>query len=1126
LVSLSLASPEVAAQVDKPRFVFILDNSSTMASNAAGVGTHGDGSQSQPGCDLDGLSTGGWKYDDSKLYQAKSAIIDTISAFGSAEFALATYARTLLGQPCQTDGDCAAIASGTSCVDLPEDATTQKYCVRHMGDTYLECSSGASCTGCANPADTNDRIFEWSPQGCGGAQVIVGFPSSGYNYPDIYHWIDGKEDLPPFTAASNREIRAETPRTPLAASVYSVRDWLLNTNETDVGADSGLLSSDPTARDPRAACRPYSIILVTDGEDTCAADPSNDPVKAASDTYSAGIAVYVVGLGTGSSDSLSRMALAGSGNKKSVYLANNRADLASSLGDIIVNSIPVPKCNCDATCYDEAVAFPLKGQPCSVGVGRCTRQGVYACNAAGDGVICAAAAGCGAAPLVAGTPSQEVCGTAPGCLAPTAAECADENCDGQIDEGLSCACAYQPEVCNGLDDNCNGIIDDVPSASCGASVGECRPGATACVDDGAGGKKTVCQGAIGPQPEICDNKDNDCDGVIDGFSQACFPVGASGCTFSSGAGTWSCKGICVTGMQTCVAGTWQNCVGATTPQTEIPCDGKDNNCDGQVDENDPNSSTPCYPAGAVGCDVSTGKCVGVCALGHQGCQTNPITGKGELGCVGAVTPTQELCNGKDDDCDGSVDEDFPNLGKPCNESSCQGAGQYICNAQGTDVTCTVGSLGPTPEICDGIDNDCDGIVDNPNATMPGVGITCGSAVGECRQAVSACVNGQIVCDAVGPTPEVCNGKDDDCDGSVDDGVVPPATDCNPPGLAPGAPLQGECKPGHFQCEGAAGWVCTGGVGPSPEICDGKDNDCDGQIDNGADCGVSAICLDGQCVPRCRENEEPCSADRYCQNGACLLSACALNPCPAGQLCGAQGNCYDPCAQVTCLPGATCQNGLCRDCYSRGCATGQVCHSGQCESDPCLNVVCASSQYCNNGTCVRSCTTVTCPTGQSCHTGVCVADTCAAVTCLSGSYCNPSTAACQNRICPYISCVAGTVCVETTGKCQASPCEVVTCQSGEVCAVQPDGRAECVLKKNADPCELISCQSPEVCVVQANGLAVCVLNQSPGEVQVKPGSRGLFGCAVGGKGAGAGPEGGGWVLALLALALARGRRRGR
>ena len=1099
LVGLALGAPEAAAQVDKPRFVFILDNSTSMTENVARTYTHGDGSQSQPGCDLDGKSTGGWKYDDSKLYQAKTAIIDTISAFGSAEFALATYARVLLGQPCQTDSDCTAIAAGATCLDLPEDTTAQKYCVGRMGDPYKECSTGLSCTACANPADTNDHIFEWrqlacttpcaySSGNCPGAQVVVGFSATGSNYGAIYQWIDGKEDLPPFTASSNREIRAET-STPLAGSVYSITDWLQNANKADVGPGAGLLSKDATARDARAACRSYNIILVTDGADECSPDPANDPVKAAQAAYDAGINVYVVGFGTGTSDTLSRMAAAGSGGKKSAYLANDRAGLSASLGDIIMTSIPVPRCNCDAACYDEAAAFPQKGKACSVGVGRCKRQGVYACNTAGTGVVCAAAAACGAAPLVAGTPGQEVCGTAPGCLAPTAADCADENCDGQIDEGLSCGCAYQPEVCNGLDDNCNGIVDDVPSATCGLGVGECRQGTTACVDDGAGGKKTVCQGSVGPQTEICDNKDNDCDGVIDGFAQACFPAGSSGCTLDAKLGTWTCKGICATGMHACVAGVWQTCVGATTPETEIACDGKDNNCDGQIDENDPKSSTPCFPAGAVGCDVATGKCAGVCAFGHQSCQTNPITGKGELACVGAVAPTAELCNGKDDNCDGKVDEDFPTLGQVCNKGSCQGDGVFVCNAQGNDVKCTVSSLGPTPEICDGIDNDCDGQIDETDADMPGVGVACGSSVGECRQGLSTCVGGHITCDSVGPTPEVCNGKDDDCNGSVDDGVVPPASDCNPPGVAAGAALQGECRPGRFQCQGADGWVCGGGVGPSTEICDGKDNDCDGQIDNNADCGISAICIDGQCVPRCGGESVTCASDRYCGNGACRLSACAT--CAAGQRCDVNGQCYDPCSLVTCLSGATCQNGVCQDCYSRGCPSGQICRSRQCQADPCIGVACGVGQYCASGTCVPSCTGVTCPAGQSCRMGQCGADPCAGLACASGSYCDPATVTCRNRVCLGVSCFAGTVCVEASGKCETNACEVVRCQDQERCVVQTDGHAECVLVS-----------SPDVVVAH-----------------VKPGSRGLFGCTVGGAGGGVA-----WLLALLGLGLVRRRRR--
>jgi hypothetical protein len=669
------------------------------------VPTHGDGSASQPGCDLDGKSTAGWPYDDSKLYQAKAAIIDTISAFGSAEFALATYARVLLGQPCQTDSDCAPSWLAPLAWTCP---TTPRHRSTASG-TWAPTTWNARRAQAASRAPTHPTPTIASSSGANStAPRVVPIPplvpgrrlslASPRRLQFPRHLpLDRRQGGP---ASVHRNLKPGDPgRDPdalwRAASTPCATGCSMGPGPT-WGRAPGLLSSNSALRDPRAACRPYGIVLVTDGEDSCSPDGANDPVKAASDAYQAGITVYVVGFGTGTLDSLSRMATAGSGGKKSVYLANNRADLAASLGDIIVNSIPVPRCNCDATCYDEAVAFPQKGKPCSVGVGRCKRQGVYACNATGDGVMCAVAAACGASPLVAGTPTQEVCGTAPGCLAPTAADCADENCDGQIDEGLSCDCAYQPEVCNGLDDNCNGIVDDVPSVSCGASVGECRPGTTACVSDGAGGKETVCQGAVGPQLEICDNKDNDCDGVIDGLVQACFPVGSSGCTFDSKAGTWTCKGICATGMQSCVAGVWQNCVAATTPQTEIPCDGRDNNCDGQVDENDPISSTPCYPTGAVGCDVSTGKCVGVCAFGHQACQTNPITGKSELGCVGAVTPTAELCNGKDDDCDGSVDEDFPNLGKPCNTQSCQGAGHYICNASGTDVVCTVNSLGPTP----------------------------------------------------------------------------------------------------------------------------------------------------------------------------------------------------------------------------------------------------------------------------------------------------------------------------------------------------------------------------------------------------------------------------------------------
>jgi hypothetical protein len=384
--------------------------------------------------------------------------------------------------------------------------------------------------------------------------------------------------------------------------------------------------------------------------------------------------------------------------------------------------------------------------------------------------------------------------------------------------------------------------------------------------------------------------------------------------------------------------------------------------------------------------------------------------------------------------------------------------------------------------------------------MPGVGEICGGSVGVCQQGVTACVGGHIVCsNEVGGTAEVCNGKDDDCDGIVDNDVAPPAAECNPPGLASGAALQGECRPGRFQCLGVDGWACVGGVAPSSEICDGKDNDCDGQIDNGADCGPGLICVTGQCVPRCLGNEQPCAADRYCESGACLLRVCVDNHCPPGQVCDDTGGCYDPCASVTCPAGYTCRGGLCQDCYSRGCPDGQLCHNRQCEPDLCVGVVCAAGQYCAGGTCLLSCAGITCPQGQSCRMGQCVVDPCAGVPCAPGTYCDPAQAVCKSNLCSGISCPGGTKCIEASSKCESDPCVsgMVHCPDQQSCVVlQPGGGAECV-------------PAP---------------TPTPVPAQVKPGSRGLFGCTVGGRGNGVEVETG--LLALLGLLLARVRRRGR
>src|SRR3954452_833263 len=95
----------------RPRFVIIVDSSGSMTESATNrIRTHGDGSETHPGCDLDGNGV----YDDSKLYQAKQALAQTMTAFGSAEFSLARYHQTELGQACATTNECLALPDSVS----------------------------------------------------------------------------------------------------------------------------------------------------------------------------------------------------------------------------------------------------------------------------------------------------------------------------------------------------------------------------------------------------------------------------------------------------------------------------------------------------------------------------------------------------------------------------------------------------------------------------------------------------------------------------------------------------------------------------------------------------------------------------------------------------------------------------------------------------------------------------------------------------------------------------------------------------------------------------------------------------------------------------------------------------
>lgn len=128
---------------------------------------------------------------------------------------------------------------------------------------------------------------------------------------------------------------------------------------------------------------------------------------------------------------------------------------------------------------------------------------------------------------------------------------------------------------------------------------------------------------------------------------------------------------------------------------------------------------------------------------------------------------------------------------------------------------------PETETCDGKDNDCDGLVDEDVPPRP-CRTACGLGTEVCRDAAFA------GCTAPQPVPETCNAVDDDCDGAIDEWQDLPLEACWT-GPVEVKPWSGDCHLGMLVCEGGRK-VCRGESWPTTETCDGRDNDCDGAVD--------------------------------------------------------------------------------------------------------------------------------------------------------------------------------------------------------------------------------------------------------------------------------------------------------
>lgn len=513
---------------------------------------------------------------------------------------------------------------------------------------------------------------------------------------------------------------------------------------------------------------------------------------------------------------------------------------------------------------------------------------------------------------------------------------ADDDCDGKVDEDA--VDGSLPEVCNERDDNCNGQIDENVGElwykdSDGDGYGDPSTAKKSCTTPvGYVGNSKDCDDAsrsIYPgAAEHCNGLDEDCDGTIDesasdtiawyqdldldGYGDPKKTIQA--CTAPSAvyvANGFDCDDtnseINPVGVEICNS-LDDDCDENVDEEAEDSsliefCNERDDNCNGQIDEN----------AGVTWYRDGDGDGYGNPSLPVQSCTAPTGYVGNQNDCDDATRTTypgaSERCNGVDDDCDRSTDENATDMltwyqdldqdgyGDPKKTvQSCTApstlyvANNYDCDDTNTDINPV------STEACNSLDDDCDGNVDedaedlsltevcnsrddNCNGQVDeGAGVTWyrdgdGDGYGNPSLPVQSCtaptgyVGNQNDCDDSTRTSypgasERCNSVDDDCDGSVDESATDMLTwyqDLDQDSYGdPKKTLSACSQPSslyvsnNFDCDDSSATISPG----SHESCNFQDDDCDGKVDD----GVTNAC--GTCgatpVEACNDIDDDCN----------------------------------------------------------------------------------------------------------------------------------------------------------------------------------------------------------------------------------------------------------------------------